>query len=74
MVRESKDLLLNRLLSNDLRLFVDFVITLYLCTLKFHCVFDLCTEKHFTTRKRWKLHSLSFYISLLLLAHCQLKI
>ena len=30
MVRESKDLLLNRLLSNDLELFADFVIKLYI--------------------------------------------
>ena len=30
MVRESKDLLLNRLLSNDLELFIDLVIELYL--------------------------------------------
>jgi len=61
--------LLNRLLSNDLELFVDFFIKLYLGIRDTSlCVCDHCIEKG------WVLHALSFYVCLLLLVQSQTKI
>jgi len=41
--------LLNRLLTNDLELFINLVIKLYLGTPETSLCLQICTEKHFMT-------------------------